>query len=258
MCKRNAFTLIELLVVIAIIAILMAILMPALKRAREQGKRAVCLSNLKQLMLAWSLYADDNDGKIVMGSTHKPFETNTLYGGRPSRPQKCWVYYVDPEASDEERKLEGIREGGLFKYTKSEKLYKCPTGIRGEVVTYSIPDVMNGHRIDDIQGRGLVVTRRESIKRPGQQFVFLDEGRISTSSWTIYYSQPQWWDKPPVRHGNGTNFAFADHHAEYWKWMDPRTIKYANGEESAEQPGNEDLLRVQQSCFGNSLGYTPE
>ncbi|GAJ23796.1 unnamed protein product, partial [marine sediment metagenome] len=53
----RGFTLVELLVVIAIIALLMAILMPALNRAKEQGKRAVCLSNLRQLTLAWIMYA---------------------------------------------------------------------------------------------------------------------------------------------------------------------------------------------------------
>ncbi|HUV63411.1 MAG TPA: prepilin-type N-terminal cleavage/methylation domain-containing protein, partial [Sedimentisphaerales bacterium] len=51
----GGFTLIELLVVIAIIAILLAILMPALSRVKEQGKRAACLNNVKQMALAWNL-----------------------------------------------------------------------------------------------------------------------------------------------------------------------------------------------------------
>lgn len=63
MRKSEAFTLIELLVVIAIIAVLMGILMPALSRARENGKRAVCLNNSRQLTMAWMMYADDNEGK---------------------------------------------------------------------------------------------------------------------------------------------------------------------------------------------------
>ncbi len=262
----KGFTLIELLVVIAIIAVLMAILMPALHRAREQGKRAACLSNLKQMMLAWVMYADDNDGRIVMGCTRKTQET--IWGGTHARPYKCWVYYIGPPHfpdPTEKEKLEGIRDGGLFKYIRNERLYKCPTGIRGEVVTYAISDVMNGHRISDIQDRGLVVIRRESIKNPGQRIVFLDEGELSPSSWTIWYSQPRWWDKPTARHGDGTNFAFADHHAEYWKWMDPRTVKcarmtrsewLANKSTLSEQLGNKDLHRVQRSCFGK-LGYTP-
>jgi len=65
--KRTGFTLIELLVVISVIAILMAILMPALKRAREQGQRAVCVSTVKQLTLCWVMYADDNDDRLVNG-----------------------------------------------------------------------------------------------------------------------------------------------------------------------------------------------
>ena len=63
MRKVKGFTLIELLVVIAVIAVLMAILMPALQRAREQGKRVSCMSNLKQLQLAWTMYADDSTAK---------------------------------------------------------------------------------------------------------------------------------------------------------------------------------------------------
>ena len=62
MTKRRGFTLIELLVVIAIIAILMAILMPALRRVKEQSKQVKCLANLKQWNLQASMFTQENNG----------------------------------------------------------------------------------------------------------------------------------------------------------------------------------------------------
>jgi len=264
MCKSRAFTLIELLVVIAIIAILMAILIPTLNRAREQGKRAACLNNVTQLGLAWVLYADDNDDKIVNGCTGK--------GGENPIPadEDGWVHWAGyTDTTREADQIKAIEEGALFSYCKSEKLYKCPTGLRGEMRTYAIVDSMNGWP------SGPRIKNRMQIARPGERAVFLDEGWVTFASWSVPYDREAWWgstvtvagilaadnrhkDPPPVRHGNGTNFSFADGHSEYWKWKDPRTISYGRLEvgSTPNQQGNPDLHRVQKTVWGK-LGYTP-
>ncbi len=73
MNKRQGFTLIELLVVIAIIALLMGILMPALQRVKEHARTVLCLSNLRNWNLTFSMYVDENDGKFPSGETAQGF-----------------------------------------------------------------------------------------------------------------------------------------------------------------------------------------
>ena len=70
--EREAFTLIELLVVIAIIAMLAGMLLPALARAKEEGRRIACVNNIRQLGLSLRMYADDNEGLFPVRSTGKP------------------------------------------------------------------------------------------------------------------------------------------------------------------------------------------
>jgi len=245
MRRTNAFTLIELLVVIAIIAVLMAILMPALHRAREQGQRATCLSNVKQLTLAWILYAQDNEDRIVNAST---FFSRT---GEPAWIGARWQVTGTPA---ELRK--DLMDGALYKYCENVEIYRCPTGIRGEVLTYAIVDALNG--ATSIPGtKDLMIKRLSQVQRQSERFVFIDEGKISPDSWTVFYDQESWWDLPTVRHGDGTNFSFVDGHSEYWKWRDERTVKLAKGQiTDSAQAGNRDLHAVQKAAWGK-LGYTP-
>jgi prepilin-type N-terminal cleavage/methylation domain-containing protein/prepilin-type processing-associated H-X9-DG protein len=256
MTGQRGFTLIELLVVIAIIAILMAILIPTLNRAKEQGKRAACLNNLRQLTLAWVLYADDYDGKIVNGNT----SLDDIADGGWNLDDTCWVYWPGRAASEQER-IDGIMRGLLYPYCPNIKLYKCPTGIRGELVTYAIVDAMNGYNA--ISGaEGQVLRNRTQIRNPINRAVFLDEGRLSPASWTIWYNQERWWDQITARHGDGTNFGFADGHSEYWKWKDPRTIEIAEMDYDywqntgrhdtslSMQADNPDLHKVRKAVWG--------
>jgi prepilin-type processing-associated H-X9-DG protein len=163
-------------------------------------------------------------------------------------------------------KIDGVRTGRLFTYCPEVGLYKCPTGIRGEFVTYAITDAMNGY--NGIPGTtDLMVYRRMQITRANERIVFLDEGRLSPNSWTLWYDQERWWDQITARHGDGTNFGFADGHSEYWKWKAPRTLDVANADYNVWQNttrngaesfsyGNEDLHRVQRGVW-TKLGYTP-
>jgi prepilin-type N-terminal cleavage/methylation domain-containing protein len=94
MVQRNGFTLIELLVVIAVIALLLALLIPVLGRARELGQRAVCLSNLKQLTLAWLAYASEYDSKMVKGRAFGGDSRGRIvrksWAGRAFLPRNSW------------------------------------------------------------------------------------------------------------------------------------------------------------------------
>src|SRR4051812_488678 len=66
--RRSGFTLVELLVVIGIIAILVSLLLPALNRARDQANRTACISNIRQLMIGFIMYAQQNKDKCPLGS----------------------------------------------------------------------------------------------------------------------------------------------------------------------------------------------
>lgn len=291
--KREAFTLIELLVVIAIIAVLMAILMPALNRAREQGRRAVCQANLKNLMLGWIMYADDNDGKIVNGAGgfHYTQGGMTHDGSAPGIIERAWVgqgwgqNWNNPNADwtgiTEEEQRDAIREGALWPIVSSYGSYKCPTGRRNESVTYAAVDAANGlYRSGTVSkaahhpfavgarvGRTTIwLKRRDEIVSPppAERMIFIDEGAMTPDSFAVHYNQMgPWWDDPPVRHGDGTTVSWADGHVSHLKWKAAETIKRARatanyygggGFMPQTDEGIQELQDFQKSVWGR-LGY---
>jgi len=280
--KEKAFTLIELLVVIAIIALLMAILVPVLRSAREQGQRVVCLSNLRQLTLAWVAYATEHDDQIVWGTAFSE-------SGKAGNVYLSWVgrAFLLPESRD--ALIENPQKGALWPYLKDVDIYRCTRGHAGHAVTYTTVASANGPYMEGTHlpnGAGLRVgrtvlrlTRQTDIISPGagQRAVFMDNGYTpGGEDFSVPYLYPQWYNgsPPPIHHSDGVTLSMADGHAEYWKWKGRETVNMprklllrpsglfleileVRDYEPQTEDGMYDLQRLQKITWGR-LGYTLE
>src|SRR5207247_7037732 len=112
---HRGFTLIELLVVIAIIAILAAMLLPVLAKAKTRAQAIQCMNDLRQVMLAWKMYPDDNNGWLP------PNEDNATGGWI-----KGWLNYSGSTDNTNIQYLIDPQYAKLGPYTKSPKIYRCP------------------------------------------------------------------------------------------------------------------------------------
>jgi prepilin-type N-terminal cleavage/methylation domain-containing protein len=131
---KRGFTLIELLVVIAIIAILAAILFPVFARARESARRTACISNVKQLGLAWMMYVQDNDETFPPDNTTTVTPTtqwhlvNTSFPCRPCRPRRnAGVPLDDPVMFPKQDPLAYDPRPFAMPYIKNTDIFKCPS-----------------------------------------------------------------------------------------------------------------------------------
>jgi len=235
---RRGFTLIELLVVIAIIAILAALLLPSLARAKTQAQRIACLNNLKQLQVCWHVYAVENQDHLAPNNS-----VSTIGSMNPMILGASWCLGITRTDAN----LTNIENGLLFPYNRATALYHCPADQStiedggGHKLTqlrtrsYNMCQTVNGWpEFDWANNRGMPSFKKfAQILNPSlsRLLVFLDvhEDEIFDSHFGIptkaYTPNPNtWWDVPANRHHQGGNLAFADGHAEHWRWRVPKVF----------------------------------
>ena len=187
---RRGFTLIELLVVIAIISILASILFPVFARARAKGRQTACLSNVKQLVMAFIMYSNDADEAMPYG------------GPLPTAPTiPLWI-------------------DSIFAYTHNDQILFCPDrkdATPGYGVNFLASGRSDGSFFDPASKILLGDVNPEflGVRTPGQK----------PTNWWINDPGNQWCLAPadtsftgnkfPQRHNDGTIYGYVDGHAKW-------------------------------------------
>ena len=208
MKKQTAtgFTLIELLVVIAIIAILAAILFPVFQKVRENARRASCISNLKQLSLAFVQYTQDSDEQLP--DTGEGTRTVQYTGWIPAPTAASGdIVYTAGSAND-------LANGAIYPFVKSRGVYVCPSDSSktSTGATRGLSYSMNRY----LGFNGTTPTSLSQFDRPSGTILLVDEQTTLNDG-----NFRPCGDTVPRIHTGGATFAYADGHA---KWLRPEKL----------------------------------
>lgn len=253
---RRGFTLIELLVVISILALLVSILLPGLQAARKQTQKIVCRSNMRQIVLAVLLYAQDYNDQVwpvnLDGGTGIP-----AVGG-------AWARILAPDNT--------IRPGFLYDYVQTvDKIGECPSNRRATNLTdqgenmfggetaldfdYTMVANTQGARLDRRTKMGYLTTPEhygnwalppltpavgDKIRPISGLAIFVEE---HTRFWNSGFTDGLWSnaDQLEVRHGGGSNIAFLEGHVEAFE---PPTGSRDKTMEPADLDANDFYVRA--------------
>jgi len=234
-------------VVIGIIAVLASLVLPALAKAKSRGYAISCLSNMRQLTLAWMMYSGDYEDRL-------PYNLGGA-ADRTSFAAKTNINWVNNilswEVDADNTNATLITEASLGSYTaKNPRIYKCPSdralsaeqraaGFQERTRSYSM-NAMVGNAGPLIQYGSVNVNNPNyrqffnlgSIPNPARIFVFIEEHPDSINDGYFlnvpgYY---EWIDLPASYHNNGCNLSYADGHVEYHKWKGTDVLRPAEAE----------------------------
>jgi prepilin-type N-terminal cleavage/methylation domain-containing protein/prepilin-type processing-associated H-X9-DG protein len=235
----RAFTLVELLVVIAIIALLASLLLPALARAKSQGKSTVCLNNLRQVGFTLHLYALDHEDALPYNMGTDGTRRTVAAGTFLNWANNVMSWELDPDNTNSAL----LGAGGLGPYLGGVvSVFQCPSdqvlsavqrqagwtsrvrsvsmnamlGDAGEFLTGTVNTNNPGYR---------QFFRLSEIPEPSRIFAFVEEhpDSINDGYFINKFYSSEWLDLPASWHNEGSNLSFADGHAEYHRWRQAST-----------------------------------
>jgi prepilin-type processing-associated H-X9-DG protein len=210
-----------------------------------------CLVNQKNLVLAWHIYAGDNNDRIVNGYVHESFMRSAGGPGswvEPPQDETGNGHGSPGENVPYEYRERGYRAGLLFGYLDTVDVLRCPKDMRYKkgtslgaseayqiFRTYSIPDGASANKDLDVYAEGLgyrTAKHVSKIQNPSSKYIMVEESydgkshNYNDASFNIDFKNGSFWDPLRVYHNNASTIGFADAHAENYKYKDPKTVEY--------------------------------